>query len=170
MILDNNLSLGSSGSITSVTTTDLPDVVDLRSNTNYGATASGSLYTIAQGTQTVDIGAGNDLLMIFTVTTAFAGTGTTTATFQAVTDSTDNLDTTPLVCGEVGPIPFSSLTVGAQVVVRITPQQSLGGSLQRYLGANIITAGSTVTAGAVRGDIVLDIQDRRNYAGGFVVS
>jgi hypothetical protein len=38
------------------------DVVDLRSNTSYVATASGSLYTIAQGTQTVDVGAGSDLL------------------------------------------------------------------------------------------------------------
>jgi hypothetical protein len=169
MILDNNLSLGSfaTGASLSAGTHDLPDVVDLRSNTNYVATASGSLYTIAQGTQTVDVGAGSDLLLIFTVTTAFAG-GTNVA-FQAVTDSTDNLDTTPLVCGEVGPIATASLTVGTQIVVRITPQQQLGGSLQRYLGANLVTTG-TYTAGTVRGDIVLDIQDRRNYAGGFVVS
>lgn len=166
MILDNNLSLGSSGAITSAATYDLPDVVDLRSNTNYVATASGSLYTIAQGTQTVDVGAGSDLLMIFTVTTAFAGG--TNATFQAVTDSTDNLDTTPLVCGEVGPIATADLTVGTQIVVRITPQQKLGGSLQRYLGGNIVTTG-THSAGVVRGDIVLDIQDRRTYASGFKV-
>ena len=167
MILDNNLSLGSSGSITSAATYDLPDVVDLRSNTNYAATASGSLYTIAQGTQTVDFGAGSDLLLVFTVTTAFAGG--TNATFQAVTDSTSDLDTTPLVCGEVGPITTANLTLGTQIVVRITPQQQLGGSLQRYLGGNIVTTG-THTAGAVRGDIVLDVQDRRTYAAGFVVS
>ena len=169
MILDKNLSLGSfaTGSSLTAGTYDLPDVVDLRANTNYVATASGSLYTIGQGTQVVDIGAGTDLLLIFTVTVAFAG-GTSVA-FQAVTDSTDDLDTTPLMCGEVGPILTAQLTAGAQIAVRITPQQQLGGALQRYLGANLTTVG-TFTAGTVRADIVLDMQDRRVYAGGFTVS
>jgi hypothetical protein len=170
MILDNNLMLGSLTHSTfgSAGTHDFPDVVDLQSNTAYTATASGGVYTVAQGSQIRDIGEGTDLYVVFTVTTTFAGG--TSATFQAVVDSTDDLDTSPKVVGETGAVPLASLTIGAQVVVRINPQQALGSAAVRYLGANMVTAG-THTAGAVRADVVLDIQDgKRNYASGFVVS
>lgn len=170
MILDNNMLLGSLTHSTfgSAGTYDFPDVIDMQSNTAYTATASGSVYTVAQGSQNRDIGEGADLYCIFTVTTAFAGG--TNATFQVVVDSTDDLDTAPKIVGETGPIALASLVVGAQIVVRINPQQTLGSAAVRYLGANIVTTG-THTAGAVRADVVLDIQDgKRFYASGFTVS
>ena len=71
MILDQNMRLGSV-TLTATGTYDFPDVIDLRSNTAYAASASGSLYTIAQGNQNRDLGAGTDLYVVFTVTTALA--------------------------------------------------------------------------------------------------
>ena len=60
MILDNNLRLGSV-TLTATGTYDFPDVVDLRNNTAYTATASGSLYTVAQGNQNVELSEGTTL-------------------------------------------------------------------------------------------------------------
>ena len=60
MILDQNLRFGSTGAITTASTYVCADVVNLQSSTAYSATASGSLYTVAQGTQNRDIGSGTD--------------------------------------------------------------------------------------------------------------
>lgn len=170
MILDQNMLLGSLTHSTFGTagTYDFPDVIDTQSKTRYIATASGTTYTIDQGTQVRDLGEGTDLYVIFTVTTAF--TGGTGAAFQAVVDSADDLDTDPKVVGETGVVADAQLVVGAQIVVRINPQQQLGSTAVRYLGANIVTTG-THTAGAVRADVVMDIQDgKRIYASGFTIA
>ena len=167
MILDNNLRLGSTGAITSAGTYVNADVVDLQSNTAYTATVSGSLYTVGQGTQNRDFGAGNDLNVIFTVTTALAGG--TNATFQVVASSSATLASGNIVVGEVSPIVLADLTLGRQVVVKISPQQIAATKL-RYLGAQVVTTG-THTAGVISADIVLDIQDGRTaYASGFTVA
>ena len=170
MILDKNMLLGSLTHSTfgSAGTYDFPDVIDTQSSTRYVATASATTYTIDQGTQVRDLGEGTNLYVIFTVTTAF--TGGTGAAFQAVVDSTDDLDTSPKVVGETGVVLDAQLVIGAQIVVRINPQQELGSTAVRYLGANIVTTG-THTAGAVRADVVMDIQDgKRIYASGFTVA
>jgi len=172
MILDQNLRLGNTGAITSAGTyitgtSGTPDVVDLQSNTAYAATVSGSLYTVGQGTQNRDLGAGNDLNVIFTVTTALAGG--TNATFQVVASSSATLASGNIVVGELSPIVLADLTLGRQVVVKISPQQIAATKL-RYLGAQVVTTG-THTAGVISADIVLDIQDGRAvYASGFTVA
>ena len=61
MILDDKLRFGTTGAITSAGTYVCADVVNLQANTAYSATASGSLYTVSQGTQNRDIGTGTDL-------------------------------------------------------------------------------------------------------------
>jgi hypothetical protein len=167
MILDNNLRLGSTGAITTAGTYVNADVVDLQSNTAYTATVSGSLYTVGQGTQNRDIGAGSDLYVVFTVTTALAGG--TNATFQVVTSSSATLASGNIIVGEVGPIVLADLTLGRQVAVKIS-QQQIAASRLRYLGAQVVTTG-THSAGVVSADIVLDIQDGRTvYASGFTVA
>jgi hypothetical protein len=166
MILDNNLRLGSTGAITSAGTYVNANVVDLQSNTAYTATVSGSLYTVGQGTQNRDIGAGTDLEVVFTVTTALAGG--TNATFQVVASSSSTLASGNIVIGEIGVITTGNLGLGRQVAVKISQQQIAAAGLQ-YLGAQVVTTG-THTAGAITADIVLDVQDGRAvYASGFAV-
>ncbi len=172
MILDQNLRLGSTTAITSAATyitgtSGTPDVVDLQSGTAYSATASGTLYTVAQGTQNRDIGEGRDLYVMFTVTTALAGG--TNATFQVVASSSSTLASGNIVVGEVGVITTANLAAGRQVVVRISPQQIAATGL-RYLGAQVVTTG-VHSAGVISADIVMDIQDGRTaYASGFTVA
>ena len=166
MILDNFLRLGSTGAITSAGTYVNANVVDLQSNTAYTATVSGSLYTVGQGTQNRDIGAGNDLEVVFTVTTALAGG--TDATFQVVASSSSTLASGNIVIGEIGVITTGNLGLGRQVAVKISQQQIAAAGLQ-YLGAQVVTTG-THSAGAISADIVLDVQDGRAvYASGFAV-
>lgn len=172
MILDQNLRLGSTGAITSAATyitgtSGTPDVVDLQSSTAYSATASGTLYTVGQGTQNRDIGEGRDLTVMFTVTTALAGG--TNGTFQVVASSSSTLASGNIVVGEVGPITTANLAAGRQVAVKISPQQIAATGL-RYLGAQVVTTG-THSAGVISADIVMDIQDGRTaYASGFTVA
>lgn len=172
MILDQNLRLGNTGAITSAGTyitgtSGTPDVVDLQSNTAYTATVSGSLYTVGQGTQNRDIGEGRDLSVMFTVTTALAGS--TNGTFQVVASSSSTLASGNIVVGEVGPITTGNLAVGRQVAVKISAQQIAATGL-RYLGAQVVTTG-THSAGVISADIVMDIQDGRAiYASGFTVA
>ena len=172
MILDQNLRLGSTGAITSATTyitgtSGTPDVVDLQSSTAYSATASGTLYTVGQGTQNRDIGEGRDLYVMFTVTTALAGG--TNGTFQVVASSSSTLASGNIVVGEVGPITTANLAAGRQVAVKISPQQIAAAGL-RYLGAQVVTVG-VHSAGVISADIVMDIQDGRTaYASGFTVA
>ena len=166
MILDDKLRFGSTGAITTASTYVCADVVNLQANTAFSATASGSLYTVAQGTQNRDIGSGTDLYVYFTVTTALAGG--TNATFQAVASSSATLASGNIVVGEVSLIVTANLGVGQQVAVRVSPQQ-LGAAALQYLGAQVITTG-TFTTGVISADLVMDIQDgKRSYASGFSI-
>ena len=167
MILDDKLRFGSTGAITAAATYVCADVVNLQSNTAYSATASGSLYTVAQGTQNRDIGTGTDLYVYFTVTTALAGG--TNATIQAVASSSATLASGNIVVGEVSLIVTADLGVGQQVAVRVSPQR-LGATALQYLGAQVVTTG-TYTTGAISADLVMDIQDgKRSYASGFSIT
>ena len=167
MILDDKLRFGSTGAITSAATYVCADVVNLQSSTAYSATASGSLYTVAQGTQNRDIGSGTDLYVYFTVTTALANG--TNATFQAVASSSATLASGNIVVGEVSLIVTADLGVGQQVAVRVSPQR-LGATALQYLGAQVVTTG-THSAGAISADLVMDIQDgKRSYASGFSIT
>lgn len=112
-----------------------------------------------------DIGEGEELYMVVTVITAFAGGTSIDFIVKGSTDAT--IVTGDPTLGSTGAIALASLTAGAQFVVRINP---LVGSLgYRYLGAFYDVTG-TMSAGTVTTDIVLNIQDgKKFYASGFTV-
>lgn len=134
-------------------------------------TTAVSTYSIDL-TQSTDIGAdvgeGNPLYMLFTVTTAFTrAAGALTVTFNVITDDDVALGS-PTVLAATDAIAKASLTVGAQFYVRIPPQiASLG---LRYLGASY-TVSATADTGKVSARVVNSVQDgKKFYASGFSVS
>ena len=112
-----------------------------------------------------EIGEGDDLFMVFSVGTAFAGG--TSINFQVTVADDAALSTNATTIGMSGVIVTASLTASSQQVVRLNPQiASLG---RRYLGATYTVVG-TMSAGTVTADIVTDIQDgKKFYANGFAV-
>ena len=143
MITDKNLRVSTDQAVT--TTAVSSDTIDL---------------SVAR-----DIGEGHDLYMNFAMTEAFAG-GTST-TFEVIIADNAALSSNVTVVGSSNAVATASLTLGANVAVRINP---LIGSLgKRYIGARYTVFG-TNTAGKVTADIVETIQDgKKYYASGFSV-
>ena len=111
-----------------------------------------------------DIGEGEPLYIVFTVTEAFVG-ATATVAMNCVVSAAAAL-TTPTTVGSVTATAVASLTLGAQFVVRINPLvASLG---LRYLGVIYTIATATTTAGTMTAHVVTDFQDgKKFYASGF---
>ena len=111
-----------------------------------------------------DIGEGESLYIVFTVTEAFVG-ATATVAMNCVVSAAAAL-TTPTTVGSVTATAVASLTLGAQFVVRINPLvASLG---LRYLGVIYTIATATTTAGTMTAHVVTDFQDgKKFYASGF---
>lgn len=115
-----------------------------------------------------DIGEGQSLYMVFTITEPFATL--TSLTFQIVTDDNAALSS-PVVIAASGTITLASgnLASGKQHIVRIPPLISSVG--ERYMGAQYTVAGPSATAGKVTTDVVTDIADgKKFYASGFSVT
>jgi hypothetical protein len=115
-----------------------------------------------------DVGEGEDLYMVFTVDEAATASGSATVEFQVIGSAAAALSS-PVVIGSSGAIAKASLTLGANIAVRINPQvASLG---QRYLGANYVVSTGPLTAGKFTANVVHGIQDgRKSYASGFTVA
>ena len=113
-----------------------------------------------------DIGEGEPLYIVFTVTEAFVG-ATATVAMNCVVSAAAAL-TTPTTVGSVSATAVASLTLGAQFVVRINPLvASLG---LRYLGVIYTIATATTTAGTMTAHVVTDFQDgKKFYASGFSI-
>ena len=111
-----------------------------------------------------DIGEGEPLYIVFTVTEAFVG-ATATVAMNCVVSAAAAL-TTPTTVGSVSATAVASLTLGAQFVVRINPLvASLG---LRYLGVIYTIATATTTAGTMTAHVVTNFQDgKKFYASGF---
>lgn len=111
-----------------------------------------------------DIGEGEPLYIVFTVTEAFVG-ATATVAMNCVVSAAAAL-TTPTSVGSIAATAVASLTLGAQFVVRINPLvASLG---LRYLGVIYSIATATTTAGTMTAHVVTDFQDgKKFYASGF---
>ena len=161
MITDNLLMLsGTTSSTTGVTTgQDLSQVAAAYNSENIVDT--GNATNIAR-----DMGEGEPLYIVFTVTEAFVG-ATATVAINCVVSAATAL-TTPTTVGSVAATGVASLTLGAQFVVRINPLvASLG---LRYLGVIYTIATATTTAGAMSAYVVKDFQDgKKFYASGFTV-
>ena len=111
-----------------------------------------------------DIGEGEPLYIVFTVTEAFVGAGATVAINCVVSAATAL--TTPTTVGSIAATAVGSLTLGTQFVVRINPLvASLG---LRYLGVIYTIATATTTAGTMTAHVVTNFQDgKKFYASGF---
>jgi hypothetical protein len=111
-----------------------------------------------------DIGEGEPLYIVFTVTEAFVG-ATATVAMNCVVSAAAAL-TTPTTVGSIPATAVASLTLGAQFVVRINPLvASLG---LRYLGVIYSIATATTTAGTMTAHVVTNFQDgKKFYASGF---
>ena len=133
--------------------------------------AAQAVTTTAVSTNTVDlstnreIGEGDDLYMVFSVGTAFAGG--TSINFTVIVADDAALSSNVTTIGMSGVIVTASLTANSQQIVRLNPL--IGQLGRRYLGANYVVVG-TMSAGTVTADIVSDIQDgKKFYANGFAV-
>ena len=159
MITDNLLMLsGTTSSTTGVTTgQDLSQVAAAYNSENIVDT--GNATNIAR-----DMGEGEPLYIVFTVTEAFVGVGATVAINCVVSAATAL--TTPTTVGSIAATAVGSLTLGTQFVVRINPLvASLG---LRYLGVIYTIATATTTAGAMSAYVVKDFQDgKKFYKSGF---
>lgn len=115
--------------------------------------------------QARDIGEGADLYGRFEVTTA--AVGGTSIEMQIIAADDAGLSTNVTVLGTTGAVPVASLTLGSRFACAINPRLANKG--QRYVGARYVSVGTT-TAGAVMGDIGLEIQDgQKFYPNGFAV-
>lgn len=115
--------------------------------------------------QARDIGEGSDLFGRFEVTTAFAGG--TSIEMQIIAADDAALSTNVTVIGTTGAIPVASAGLGSRFACDINPRLASKG--QRYVGARYVSVGTT-TAGAVMGDIGIDLQDgQKFYPSGFAV-
>lgn len=115
--------------------------------------------------QARDIGEGADLYGRFEVTTA--AVGGTSIEMQIIAADDAGLSTNVTVLGTTGAVPVASLTLGSRFSCVINPRLANKG--QRYVGARYVSVGTT-TAGAVMGDIGLEIQDgQKFYPNGFAV-
>lgn len=161
MITDNLLMLsGTTSSTTGVTTgQDLSQVAATYNSENIVDT--GNATNIAR-----DMGEGEPLYIVFTVTEAFVGVGATVAINCVVSAATALTGSTTV--GSVAATAVASLTLGTQFVVRIDPLvASLG---LRYLGVIYTIATATTTAGAMTAYVVKDFQDgKKFYASGFAI-
>lgn len=115
--------------------------------------------------QARDIGEGSDLFGRFEVTTAFVGG--TSIEMQIIAADDAALTTNVTVIGTTGAIPVATASLGSRFACDINPRLASKG--QRYVGARYVSVGTT-TAGAVMGDIGIDLQDgQKFYPSGFAV-
>jgi hypothetical protein len=111
-----------------------------------------------------DIGEGQPLYMVFTVTEAF--NNLTSMLLEVVISDSANLGTPTILAMQNALL--AGLTVGAQFTVVIPP--SVGSLGKRYLGAYYDVTGTNPSTGKVTADIVTSIQDgKKSYASGFTV-
>lgn len=145
-ILDTNLMLANALAVSAAAgTATLASVIDL-------------------GAAVKNVVAGEKLFALISITTAFTSAGAATVDFKFVTDAQDPIatDGTATFHGSTGPLAYTALTAGKQIMVGLNP---LGGSglTERYLGCNITTATATTTAGAVTIHIVAEPELTTNW-------
>jgi hypothetical protein len=173
MIVDT-LNTLTSPSVASAATYYSTDHIDLMP---VSATSANSTRTTnAQ----VDLGEGQQLYAIVTVTTAF--TGGTNYTFQVISGTTGvNGGTTApsnaVVHGTTAAIAQATLTVGRQLVIPISPLQLIDGAFgnttgfHRYLAFAVVATGGTPSAGVAQATITLQAADGKTfYKSGFTVA
>lgn len=109
-----------------------------------------------------DIGAGEPVHFVVSVSQAATATGAATVNFQLQT-SDDN--STWVTLYDSGAVSKDALTAGAQPVAVAVPR-----GVRRYLRVNYVVGTGPLTAGQFHAQLVKDVQDRAYYASGFTVA
>ncbi len=128
MILDERTEFADNADISTTTGTALiGDVIDL---------------TVAR-----DVGQGQVVYLVITVSTAFTSGGSATVDFRVRSDGVAAIHaTTSTAHVSTGPIAIASLALGTRLVLAL-PAEGL--AYERYLGVQAVTATATTTAGSV---------------------
>ncbi len=106
-----------------------------------------------------DIGAGEPLFVMITVTTTFTAAGAATLQIALVTDDNAGLATPTVLQDQVAVLPVASLVAGLEIPMRIHPSSVM----EQYLGIVYTVATGPMTAGALTAGIVKDIQRWKAY-------
>lgn len=118
--------------------------------------------------QARDLGEGEQLFMLFTVTEAATASGAATVTFGLIESASSDLSSATTLASTAA-IGKASLTVGAQFAIPIPPQ--IGSKGLRYLGTNYTVATGPLTAGKFHATITRNIGDAKKfYPAGYSVS
>lgn len=139
MIIDNFAEFGDDATLvgTAASTYVLGDVIDL-----------GSAPT------TQDIGTGEPIYIVVQISDAvLAAGGAANVTFKLVSDSTDNLATSPTTHLTSGAIAKGTLVAGYTVFAALLPS----GSYERYLGVTYTPDTNNTTAGKANAFLTHDI-------------
>lgn len=136
----------------------------LRVSEDQAITADAASTNTIDLSQARDIGEGQPLYMVFTVTEAF--NNLTSILLEVVASAAADLGTPQIL--SMQNVLLAGLTVGSQYTVVIPPQ--IGSLGKRYLGAYYDVTGTAPSTGKITADIVTNIQDgKKNYASGFTV-
>ncbi len=116
-------------------------------STNYMDLGAPGTPPYAPAALTRDIGATNDVEILFQVTTAFATLTSLTVGLQVDDNSSFSSATTVI---STAAIPVASLVAGYKFSLQIVPP----GTNERYLRAYYTVAGSNATAGAIKAAVI----------------
>lgn len=118
------------------------------------------------GTNTgINLGEGEDLILLITVITAATSGGSATVSFGLRTDSNANLTTAPVDLITSTVFAYTALTAGMQIKLKLPIA-----TYKEFIGVNCVIGTAVLTGGAFAAEIVKDISNNTIYAGGFLVS
>jgi hypothetical protein len=131
-----------------------------------GTTLSTNVIDLASlGQRVSDVGAGQPLEFVITVTQAFAGGTSMQPAIILADDAAMSVNVEQVLIDSA--IPIAQLTLGVQIPLHFDRAGPL--PPRRYLALQYTTIG-TMTAGAVSASMAASVQDRSTiYQGGFVV-
>jgi len=123
-------------------------------------TANGAnAVDIGSGNVAKNIGSGDAIQIVFTVTTAMAAAGAATLQLQAILSAAEAL-TSPVTLVETAAIPKAELPAGTQISLTlpaISPEYVKAG--MRYLGVRwVVASGPMNAAAAIRASVTVDPQ------------
>lgn len=116
-----------------------------------------------------DIGVGESLFILFTVTTTFSAGGAATLQIALVTDDNSGLSSPVTLQDQVAVIPVASLIAGFELPMRIYPT-AFQGPMEKFLGVVYTVATGPMTAGNMTAGIVKDIQRWKAYPSNYVAA
>jgi hypothetical protein len=145
-------------------------IIDSRNKFCEDEAASGTQATRLEGDvidlkTARDIGNGQPVYAVITVSTAFTSGTSSTVNFQIVSDAQEAIatDGSATVHAQTGAVAHTELTAGKRYVL---PLPLEGREYERYLGLLVVTGAATTTAGAITAFLSLDPDGWKAYPEG----